>query len=320
MRRDGNAIPFVLGTGLVTWVISERAFWGRVRPDDSVPDNLVTLAVYTAIAYLGLVVVRRLAVADARRLFLVGALVGLVVEGMIVATVYEALPLSISWTGLAWHAPLSVVVGWYLFPLLLARGGRRAVLAASTGGVALGAWSAFMSVDAGVAPDAVQAAATATVVAGALGLGYTLQARYRPGADALRGGAAAVVVAGLAVVWALLGVVPAVPFAPLILVPILAILLLALRRGADREPHDADPLSVVPGVAAPRRLAPLLLMPPAAILGCTAAHLSNTSLFVGYAVYAIATPGGVVALVLCARRRSTGAEGRASRRRQDARV
>ena len=34
-------------------------------------------------------------------------------EGIVVQTAYEDLPLSLSFTGLAWHALISVWVGWY---------------------------------------------------------------------------------------------------------------------------------------------------------------------------------------------------------------
>ena len=271
MRRTLSALPFVLGTGLVTWALSERAFWGRLRPDDSVADSLFTLAAYTAVAYLGLVAVGRLAVADVRRLFLVGALVGWTVEGMVVGTVYAMLPLSISWTALAWHAPLSVVIGWCVFPRLLGHGGRRAWIAAAGGGAAMGAWSAFMSVDAGVDPDPGHATVTAAIVAAALGAGYALHHRFRPGPGALGIGRPAIIVACLVVAWALLGVVPAVPFAPLV-------------------------------------LAPLLLVPPAAAAGCLLAAVTHAAPYVGYAVYAVATPAGAVAFVMAARRRRVSAE------------
>ena len=306
MRRTLSALPFVLGTGLVTGALAERAFWGRLRPDDSVADSLFTLAAYTAVCHLGLVAVRRMAVADVRRLFLVGALVGWIVEGMVVGTVYETLPLSISWTALAWHAPLSVVVGWYVFPRLLGQGGRRAWIAAGGGGVAMGAWSAFMSVDAGVDPDPGHAMANAAIVAAALGAGYALHHRFRPGPGALGIGRPAIIVACLVVAWALLGVVPAVPFAPLVLVPLVAVTLRALRRGAP-APDGAEAFAVVPGVPA-RHLAPLLLVPPAAAAGCLLAAVMHAAPYVGYAVYAVATPGGAVAFVMAARRRRSPAE------------
>jgi hypothetical protein len=67
--------------------------------------------------------VRRFNVASFSPLFLCGAVFGWVGEGVVVDTLYgdptNPLPLSVSWTGLAWHALLSVGLGWYLLGKVL---------------------------------------------------------------------------------------------------------------------------------------------------------------------------------------------------------
>ena len=55
---------------------------------------------------------------------LVGALYGWLVEGVVAATVYGPLPVSLVWTGVAWHGLLTVGVGWWiLLPRAVRRGG-----------------------------------------------------------------------------------------------------------------------------------------------------------------------------------------------------
>lgn len=308
MHRRTTSFLFVLATGLVTWAISERAFWGRIRPDDGIVDSLFTIAAYTVVGYVGLLLARRFAVADARRLLLVGAVVGWVVEGAVVATVYEALPLSLAWTGLAWHAPLSVVVGWHLLPRAL-RAGRLRALRACTGlGLALGAWSAFMSTDGGDAPDPAGAAVSAGVVAGALALGYLLQARVRPGAAALRPGRVAVAIGVVILAWAGLSVLPAVPFAPLILGPLLWLAWRGLARTASTPEPGADEAlaAIVPGVPV-RRLGALALVPLLAPLGTVLADATGTAPHLGWAAYIVLMPLGIVAFIRGFRRRGATA-------------
>lgn len=50
-----------------------------------------------------------------------GALVGWVIEGAVVAAVYEAPPFSFLWTSVAWHGPVDVALGLWLLPRLLRR-------------------------------------------------------------------------------------------------------------------------------------------------------------------------------------------------------
>src|SRR5208337_596700 len=87
----------------------------RVR---AVPDFLITWIAYCLLGWIFLDLVRRFRVASFTALFLCGAVFGWVDEGVVVDTLYgnptNPFPLSISFTGLAWHAMLSVCVGWYL--------------------------------------------------------------------------------------------------------------------------------------------------------------------------------------------------------------
>ncbi len=83
--------------------------------------------------------------AGAAPVIFAGALIGLLVEGVLVQELYSALPFTILWTSLAWHMVLSVWVGIWLYRkvMLAPRWGPRAALCAGYG-AALGLWGAYM--------------------------------------------------------------------------------------------------------------------------------------------------------------------------------
>jgi len=92
---------------------SEHLFWSRVRPSDSFKDWFVTWIAYSLMAFIFLVLVSYFRVKNIWSLFLAGAIFGWIGEGIVVQTAYDMLPLSISFTGLAWHALITVWGGWY---------------------------------------------------------------------------------------------------------------------------------------------------------------------------------------------------------------
>lgn len=109
----GKNLVQVLACGYILMYFSEHLFWARPRPEDTPLDWLWTWLAYSLAAYAFLAAVSAFRVRTLAALFLCGALFGWLVEGVIVQTTYESLPLSISFTGLAWHALISVGVGWY---------------------------------------------------------------------------------------------------------------------------------------------------------------------------------------------------------------
>lgn len=106
-------ILLVLGTGYVFVYFSEHLFWARVRPDDSLKGWVGAWVAYSLVAYVFLLLITQFNVKSIWPLFLAGAAVGWLTEGLIVQTTYESLPFSISFTGLAWHALITVWIGWY---------------------------------------------------------------------------------------------------------------------------------------------------------------------------------------------------------------
>lgn len=112
--RFSKQLALVLGTGYIFVYFSEHLFWARVRPDDTLPGWLGAWIAYSLAAFVFLHLIERFRIHEKWSLFLAGAIFGWLAEGVIVQTTYEALPLSISFTGLAWHALITVWIGWYV--------------------------------------------------------------------------------------------------------------------------------------------------------------------------------------------------------------
>lgn len=107
-----------LSTGYVLFVFSERLFWTVWKEGDSLADLAITWLAYSAIAYLFLAIVFWGRAGDFWSMFLAGAVYRWLVEGGLIDTLYGTqpsapFPVSISITGLSWHALISVMVGWW---------------------------------------------------------------------------------------------------------------------------------------------------------------------------------------------------------------
>src|SRR4030095_14345516 len=112
MRILKNTVQ-VLATGYIFVYFSEHLFWARVRPDASLGGWFGAWVAYSLMAYVFLILISHFRVRNIWALFLAGAAFGWIDEGIVVQTAYEMLPLSISFTGLAWHALITVWIGWY---------------------------------------------------------------------------------------------------------------------------------------------------------------------------------------------------------------
>lgn len=97
---------------------SEFAFYGQWAepglPVPGLPDLALMYLFYVAMAYVLLSMISYFRARSLSSLFIAGAAYGWLLEGVVVTTVYENLPFSLSWTGLAWHAPLDFLFGIYL--------------------------------------------------------------------------------------------------------------------------------------------------------------------------------------------------------------
>lgn len=114
LKNGLKNLLFILASGYILLFYSEHLFWAHIRSDDSLINWMTAWLAYSLLAYMFLFVVDHFRVRSTAALFLAGAVFGWLTEGVVVQTTYESLPLSISFTGLAWHALISVMVGWYM--------------------------------------------------------------------------------------------------------------------------------------------------------------------------------------------------------------
>jgi hypothetical protein len=138
----GKRIALVLSAGYILMFFSEHMFWARFRPEsDSLGNYISTWIAYSLAGYAALAVVSLFRVRRAAGVFLAGAVFGWLLEGVVVGTTYEMLPLSISFTGLAWHALISFAIGLWALPVILSR--RRNLLIPAVIGIGLffGGWA-----------------------------------------------------------------------------------------------------------------------------------------------------------------------------------
>jgi len=194
------------GLALASVIWSEWWFWGRVRPEDSVPGFFETLVTYGLAVQVVRFVASRWRVAESgtgawQRVFLAGALYGWLVEGVIVTTVVDDIPFTLSYTGLAWHALFTVLLGWWWVPRLLGRPLLRSILPLAALGVGVGAWASFWRFEEGTQTSLVEyagfVALTTAGYAAGLVIFWTFRGRAEPG---LRGSALAILLLAALVV------------------------------------------------------------------------------------------------------------------------
>ena len=135
-------ILLVFSTGYIFVYFSEHLFWSRIHPGDSFKDWFDAWMIYSLMAFVFLVLVSYFRVKNIWALFLAGAAFGWIAEGIVVQTAYDMLPLSISFTGLAWHTLLTVWIGWYAIRKSLLFSDTWSMLKLATAiGVFYGLWS-----------------------------------------------------------------------------------------------------------------------------------------------------------------------------------
>lgn len=142
--RGGHAVQGMayagaaLSLGWVAVWASELMFWITPPPGNDAAGLVLAWGLYSLAAAAALSALVWSGLGGWRAAFLGGATLGICVEGAAVATMYDAFPVQLVWTPLAWHGLLSglAVVGG---GLALARGPVALQLAA---GVALGVFGA----------------------------------------------------------------------------------------------------------------------------------------------------------------------------------
>jgi len=299
-------VSLLLGTGYILYFFSEAMFWSQLRPDEGLIDRPLSCVLYAYLGYLVLVVLRYFRIRDISGLFLAGAAYGWIDEGVFAMTLFGdpsmPFPYTISWTGLAWHAPISVVLGWHAMGIAL----RRTVLGPAAWlslgfGVFWGVWAYGWRFETPpVAANPVAFLSQALAATALLAAAYVAVAAGRP--DGFRPSRAGLVLAGL-VLFGFLGVVtvPNVPLALLVLPPLAGMLFLLLHR--HRRAESVTGMEILAQHAAmprPGNLAMLALMPLAATVVYALLGESEWSLNMLPVIGMLATLAGATLFVLAA--------------------
>lgn len=275
MRQAARSASLLLGTGYTLFFFSETVFWSLWRPDETPLTRFGGILFYSFLGYMLMALIAGLRVRDVWTLLVAGAGFGWLGEGVFAMTLFGAggipFPFTVAWTALAWHAPLSVVVGWWwLGRALRAQRVWRALLLSVGIGLFFGAWGYGWQFE---TPPVVAdpgdffgnaAGGTLLLALAQAAITWGAPADFRPS----RTGVAIAAAATLAFFGAL--TVPQVPIAPLVLVPLLALTWLALRRADRATPAGAAP-SVLADFAAPVRVRNLVML-PAIPLAATAVY------------------------------------------------
>jgi hypothetical protein len=238
MRNLLRRLCLAVVTGYIFVYYSEYAFWARPLDNIRLPDALWLLLTYSFAAYIFLTLVVTFRVRTFAAIFLAGALFGWLVEGVIVQTLYSLLPISISLTGLSWHALITILVGWNAMQWLFRTGTwwRTLIVAAGIGAV-YGLWAIWWWIDAPPATSftdfAVYVFATTTLLVCAYWLAGRLSRRqFAPTRIEIIGALL------LVVVYFALVTFPLQPLALFILPPLVLLVLLTLLRNRRNETRE----------------------------------------------------------------------------------
>lgn len=288
-----------LSTGYILMFFSEHVFWARYRPgQDTLADLLFTWLAYSLLAYVFLCVIRLFRVRQIWALFLCGALFGWLAEGVIVQTMYADFPINLAWTGLAWHALISVCFGWYaLRRILLENKPSKTILVAGLAGVIWGIWAIFWWLeDPATRNSPVEFAAFAFAITGLLiasewVFNWFIQAGFSPNKWVLTGFCSL-----LALNFALVAI-PAVPAASLVLPPLLALVLYALWRNRQIE-SETDLLEYLQGPIHSWNYTALFAMPAAAALVYSLADLVRLEIYTNYGIFILTTIVGATLFII----------------------
>jgi len=302
-------IIFVFSTGYIFVYFSEHLFWARVRPGDTLAGWLSTWVAYSLLASVFLFLTTHFRVSSLPALFLAGSAFGWLAEGLVVQTTYESLPLSISFTGLAWHALITVGIGWYALP--------KALLAPTPGltlklggliGLCYGVWaiSWWLEPDGGVSPFNEFAAYT-FITSELVILAYRL-AHWSSRAAFLPKRWVTITVAILFGLYFIFITVPAAPMAAVLLPLLLGVVFLGLQRNRSQERVDAT-YEYFQGQITIWNWLSLMVIPAIAVLVYALALAYNLSWHTNWLVYLVTTPLGFIlfgmSLIKIWRRRST---------------
>ena len=282
----------VLACGYILMFYSENVFWAQVKPTDTLPDYVTTWLMYSLLAFAFLMIIQHFRVRTLWALFLAGAIFGWLGEGLIVQTAYADLPMSISFTGLAWHALLSVWVGWYAVRKALHTSIGATLKIAVAIGVFYGLWAIMWwnEPDQIITPP-LDFAAYAGITTLLVIVAYWI---YDHNITAFKmGRIAKIAVAGLLLLYFVFYTIPVAPIAVIVLPVLLLIVYMALRRNHQIEKRES--LLVDERQPPPlKNYLALLLMPLTALVIYGVAHALGLRWQTNVLLYYVTTPLGFV--------------------------
>lgn len=131
----------ILASGAL--LVSFSEFWFYEIHDDV--GQVGILLAYGLMGYLFPASVEYFRAYSFNGLFVAACMLGFLIEGVAVPVVYSNPPFTIIWTSMAWHALLSVTLGWLLFRHVMINKQWHQKLGLNVGlGLFLGCWNAYM--------------------------------------------------------------------------------------------------------------------------------------------------------------------------------
>ncbi|MCC7117556.1 MAG: hypothetical protein IT310_03435 [Anaerolineales bacterium] len=293
MRTFKN-ILLVLATGYIFVYFSEHLFWARIRPEDTLTDWVGAWIAYSLVAYFFLVLVAQFKIKNIWQLFLAGAVFGWLTEGLVVQTAYEMLPLSISFTGLAWHALITVWVGWYAIQKSFFSPASFSTLKLATViGICSALWAItwWLEPDGGVASIAEYAKfsfVTTFFVILAYGLAnWSVSESFHPKPWVT------ILIATLFALYFLFVTVPAAPIAIILLPILLGLVYLALQKNAKTE-NNSSLLDQFSTRVKTRKFLGLLMLPIVNVACYALAVTLNLQWHTNWILYLVTMPLGFI--------------------------
>ncbi len=123
--------------------VSVSEFW--FYPVDEGVGHIGILLAYGILGYVFFLILNHYSVHTFWGFFLAASVFGFLVEGVPVPVLFTALPFTIVWTSLAWHALITVTIFWYYFRNILFFGQWwKKIVFTSSIGIVIGAWNTFM--------------------------------------------------------------------------------------------------------------------------------------------------------------------------------
>jgi hypothetical protein len=287
-------ILLVLSTGYIFVYFSEHLFWSRIRPGDSFKDWFGAWMIYSLMAFVFLVLLSYFRVKNSWALFLAGAAFGWIGEGIVVQTAYATLPLSISFTGLAWHALLTVWIGWYAIRKSLLFSDTWLMLKLATAiGVFYGLWAInwWLEPDGGV--SSISEFATFSFITTVLVIFAYWLANWSSSESFVLNRWAIIFIFGLFALYFSFITVPTAPSAVIILPVLFGLVYLGLRQNRLDE-DEGSLLDALRGRASIWKYISLLAIPVTSVLVYTIALSLNLQWQTNWVLYIITTPLGFI--------------------------